>query len=887
MNMEKNKSNLRLISKASSLGDYVLTPYRFDNLDAVFNEFNGKEYASLNHKDKSQRVNASLLQLIREAPDTFLMVAVVEFIDRVLHDDVLINYSLNSFELWLNQFSKLSDSENYSLRAKIVGKNIPRDEYQVLFPVGMGKVHPGSHYVTAHSSPDLDTTVASFWGWVDAFGARVSEGIHIWNVPGGAPQSSIECAVLFHHIFGKNVFTHLAKTRTTLALSSLELMTQRGVIKQTTDQSSHAIDHERTQKSVILIDKKGYFLGDWRSFDVEGVRQVILSLNNCLRWFENNLHISLVSLFAKKKLSKVNLPAFCADVFDIAIKNSQPAKEFSDKQKRYVEGYLQKVLFVKGGLSATYYEFSHDLKELGLTDFCGCIDHVYALADSEIFDDQGNLIENRPVIFHHLQKIIAQLDSAIQSVRMYTERLDVALDIKTKVFGYLPQIVSYRADVDEVKNKMGNYPYLTVTSTNDNGQMIPLGVVRARDLQQPILGTVTLRDFCNRDETKIPSYFEVISVIDHHKTVLNTTTTPVAYISDAQSSNSVVAQLAFGINDKFSSAGMSLSEIEKQIIKVQGNLSKSKNRRLLQRLLKKQHAIFESKGNAYYIDPLREFVEYLHFLYAILDDTDLLTKVSRRDVEVVAELLNRLKTIMKGQETEIITFDDILPGSTFVERAASRILKNPDMYSIYKKIYVAKEQLVEESFTICAEGKETSIFADTKLQNGCARVGQTKIFSKNHSSFIKHVSTMRAFWITSSQEFFKDHRKFDLHLHMISTIAGAEDLYLGKKGKYKHRDELWIWIPMTDQSVEHLRIFLSGLMDSPQIRSVLSKVEVQLMGDHSKELSRVFKESLLKTHQVHSSKETTEYTLAVVYYPATTLNSRKSMISPYLPKKII
>ncbi len=42
------------------------------------------------------------------------------------------------------------------------------------------------------------------------------------------------------------------------------------------------IDHEREQNAIVLIDEKGYYLGDWRNFDVEGVRQVIMLLNSCL-----------------------------------------------------------------------------------------------------------------------------------------------------------------------------------------------------------------------------------------------------------------------------------------------------------------------------------------------------------------------------------------------------------------------------------------------------------------------------------------------------------------------------------------------------------------------------------------------------------------------------
>ncbi len=885
--MGKKNTAERSISKAKHLGDFVLSAYRFEGLEEIFASWKTREYKKLNHKQKSERVNRVLLEKILEAPNgQFLLVAVVEYIDRVAREDVLMNYTLSSFELWLNQFSGLSEEENYHVRAKIVGKWVPRDEYQTIFPIGMGKIHPGSHFVTAHASPDLDTTVASFWGWVDAFGARVSEGIHVWNVPGGAPASSIEVALLFHHIFGQNVFTHLAKTRATLALSSLELMTQRGVTRQKTDQSSLMIDHERAQKAVILVDDNGFFLGDWRSFDVEGVRQVLLLLNNCLRWFENNLHISLISLFAKKKLSRKDLPEFVNKVFGIKIKDCDPAQEFTDKQNRYMEGYLHKVLKVDKGLKATFAEFAEAMKSLGLENFQECVDHVQALAKSELFNGKGELIEDRPKIFHHLEEIIAELDRAIQSVRSYTERLEVALNIKTQVFGYLPQVASYRADVDELRSKMGNYPYLTVTSTNEKGDMLPLGVIRARDLQQPILGTVTLRDFCNRDETKIPSYFEVISIVDHHRVSLNTSSAPVAYISDAQSANSVVAELAFAINDKYSTGGMALSEIEAQIKEVQQDLNKPGNKRILRQLLNRLHIALEEKKQPYFVDPLREFVEYLHFLYAILDDTDLLTKVSRRDVYSVAQLLNRLKSLMEGKEVEIIQFDDLKRDETFVHKCASRILQHPDMYSLYRKIYLAKEHLIEENLTLCAKGKESSIFVDTKLQNGCVRIGQTKMFSSNFASFEEHSSALHKMWIEQSEAFFADRREFDLYMHMTSSIAGAEDVFSGSKGKFTHKDELWIWIPMTDRSIEHLKSFLNEFRNSPQIVEYAKEIEVEFAGPQAKELSKIFKESFLSVPHQFLDKKVGKHSMAIIRFPAGTVNSRKAMISPYLPKLI-
>ncbi len=168
----------------------------------------------------------------------------------------------------------------------------------------------------------------------------------------------------------------------------------------------------------------------------------------------------------------------------------------------------------------------------------------------------GTLVENRPKIFHYLEKIIKGFDNAIQNVRNFVERLDIALKIKTDVFGYLPQYVNYRADVDEIKSKMGNYPYLASRQPIKRGRCIPLGVVHSTIYTRPLLGTVTLRDFCNREETKIPSYLEVISVIDHHKSSLNTASAPMAIISDAQSSNVLCAEMAFAINDRFGTGGM-------------------------------------------------------------------------------------------------------------------------------------------------------------------------------------------------------------------------------------------------------------------------------------------------------------------------------------------
>jgi hypothetical protein len=867
---------------AKYLGDFTIVPQKFENLPRVFKEFQSKEFHRLNDKQKSERVNRVLYELIEQVPaPCFLLPAAVDYIEQINILKVLESYAFFHFELWLNQFSHLSEEQNYRIRAKIAGKEVPREEYQILFPIGMGKVYPGSHFVTAHGSPDLDTTVASFWGWVDAFAARVAEGLHLWNIPGGAPTSQIEIGLLFTQIFGEGVFHLLAKTRTTLALSGIDLMTQKGLVRKQTNESTQMIDHERTQNAIVLVDEQGYYLGDWRNFDVEGVRQVIMMLNNCLRWFENHLHLKLVGLFSKEKLSLDDLPSFINAVFLTRLGDCQPAKEFSDRQRKYSEDYLVKVLGVEKGLDSTLEEFAKAMKHLGLFDFQEFVELVESMHNSSLFDRSGSLIENRPRIFHYLEKIIKGVDNAIQSVRNFVERLDVALNIKTQVFGYLPQYVSYRADVDEIRSKMGNYSYLSVTTTDKDGKLIPLGIVHAHDLHKPLLGTVTLRDFCNREETKIPSYFEVISVIDHHKSTLQTSSTPLVMISDSQSSNVLCAEMAFEINDRFSTGGMTQGQIGQQIAEIDKDLSSSENKRLMKHLLQRQ-LVSEEKG-VFFIDPTREFVEYLHFLYGILDDTDLLTKVSQRDVECVVQLINRLKSLMLKKEVEVIALCDIPRDKGFVRKAAARVLQNADVYSLYRKIYLAKEDAVEKNIVLCAKKQPSSLFIDTKEQNGCARVGQTKMFSRNYPTFSESVEALRKCWYDHLLDFFREHKEVDLHLQMISTIAGAEDLFAGTEGEYKHKDELWIWIPFTEQSIEHLKGFLNAFRSSPQLQK--NGLTVEFYGERAKDYEQIFTESFLPVpKKVISGKGTLPIT--ALKYKAGSINSRKAMISPYLPKLI-
>jgi len=858
------------------LGDYILRPDTFPDLEEVFQEFFSDGFKNLNEKQRGERVNKTLLSLINGAPqDSFLLPAVVDYIDRVRMGEVLdTHYTFAQFEFWLNQFSELNEEDNNLIRAKIIGKRIPREDYQALFPIGMGKMHAGTHFVSAHLSPDLDTTVASFWGWVDAFGARVGGGLHLWNLPGGSPPQQI--TVVLKDFYGEALFTHVAISRTLLSLSGIDFVTQKSFIKKHAHELTSAIDHGRSTKAVILVDEQGCYCGDWRSSDVELVRQVVLLLNNCLRWFENNLHVKLISLFAKENLSMEDIPVFISTVFDLCIKDCEPARDYSEEQKQYLQDYLCKVLGVKKGLKSTFGEFGKVMDKLSISEFLYFRSMLESLGAPEFFDRAGYLRENRPSIFNRLEQVIKSLDDAIQSIRNYVDRLDVAINIKHQVLGYKPEYVTLRDDVEEIRSKMGSHQYLSVIYPDKEGRLLPMGVIMSSDFHKPVLGTVSLRDFCNRDEIKIAPYLEVISVVDHHRSGMQTSAVPVMITGDVQSSNVLLAEQAFLINDRHSFGGMSPETIETQL-KEESQKSTLESLRLCQRLLKRRMVPYNEEKH--FIHPKREYVEYLSFLHAILDDTDLLSKVTNRDVECVASLLNRLKSLILGKETEVVCFDDLPKDGAFAKKAAQRLLQNEELYSLYKIIYEVKEEEIERNLELCAAGSACNLFADTKEQNGCSRVGQTKLFARNFTTFSSHASAMRSVWLKDAQRATNETPQVDLHIHMISTVSGAREVY--RAVEYAHQDELWLWVPPSGAGYDHLASYLSAFKQAPEVMN--NQMEVEFCGSNARELGEIFTHHFLNVPQKMPLDTQAGLPIAIVRFRAGSLNSRKSMITPYIP----
>jgi hypothetical protein len=826
------------------LSEFPFTKNKFENIENILSELEkDQDFLKLNDDQKYEMVSKTLYELIDkfETP-CFLLSNVIDYISLINDKKILPVYNLNNFERWLNQLSNLSDEQNLFIRAKIVGKYIPRDEYQSFFPIGMKNYYEGAHFVTAHKSPDLDSTIAAFWGWVDAFGARVSKGMHIWNVPGGIPKSSIEMKLGFEDVFGRGIYKYLLKERMTLTLSGYELMNVDNFSKKDIFQTTSISNLESRDRAVVITDKDGYYIGDLRSFDVEGVRQIVMLLNNCLRWFESHLQINLVSLFAKKDLNSQDIPNFIKKIFGLTIEMCDPAKEYSDQQKLYLTKYLEKVLLIKSGIKATFEEFAASLKEQDVFDFRGVFDLVTSIDSSDIFDETGKILEDRPKIFIYLEEVMTKIHTSLFKIRQHFEKVDIALKIKTNVFGYLPHFITINAEVDEIKKKIGSFSYLTVNYPYKK-RFLPVGTISARDLSKRFLGSVSLRDFSNPEEMQISSYLEVISIIDHHKSEITTQAPSRTIVSDAQSSNTIISQLVFPINDRYSNFG-------------------------------------KCQKDGFFIHEERAFLEYLHFLYGILDDTDLLMKVSNHDIESVANLINRMKSIFMKKEMKIISFDDLKRDENFVKNAADRILKNEDTYSLYNKVYKHKEEGIDQNIQNCIENKESNFFSDTKVLNGCNKIGQSKIFLSNLKTFEQNFEKLLGKWILQAHSTYKEQRQVDLHMHMISTIRSAKEVYKSSYDTYEHRDELWIWIPHTDLAIEHLKSFLFSFQECPNLKGNI--LELELMGENAKMYEDIFDQNFYKIPVIINEEKSLP--IAILRYSASSINSRKTLITPYLPR---
>ena len=865
--------------KAPLLSDYS---FHFDPLpdaNRFLEKTKQKEFTSKKPSERSREISAFLFQSLKKAKHPcFLLPAFVDFLKAINAQKILKGYTFETFEIWLNQ-SDCSYQDQLDLRAKISGRKIPRSAYQLFFPIGNGKAFMGSHTVTGHGAPDLDTTVASFWGWLDAFSAKVAQGQHYWNLPPGGIFETLDAAPL-STVFGKELFTLVAQNRGSLALNASDLLTQKNLLKKQLEDSSLDSEHVRNDKACMIVDQEGYFLGDLRTADYEGIRQIQALMTHTLIWFENIFHSKFIHLFTQKSVQGSEIAACLKELFSKPIRQCLDTQNLSKEYLAHFDRYLKQLLGLQLGLDSSFSEFAEGLKSLSFDGFY----HFKQLLKNEfsktkLYDAKGILHIPREEIFSIFQKVIQELDQVTTHLQTFTQRVDLALKVKRDVFGFKPRYVQTHTSLDELKDKMSRFHHLTVVEVNPDGSLWPLGIIRSEDLSQSILGTVSLRDFCNREEVKVASYLEIISIADHHKAEIKTQQVPVVITGDAQSANVLLAEKNFELNDQFPLGQIKSTSLDTQLSKVTDQ-AQAPAIRLQQKLLSEKLAQLQHKNS--YVHPDRAYLEYLSYLYAIIDDTDLLSKVTTRDLFCVAELLNRMKSIQLGHPVEIIDLHKIANEPDFIERATRLLVQHEDLYSLYRVSFEEKEAQLDSSIVAAADKGALELFADVKIQNGCCRVSQTKVFSTNASTLEKYSVPLMTTWSEKAKEVYENNSTLDLHVHMMSTIPNAQEVYKGEKTSYTHTDALWIWIPGTKQSQEHLASFIHSFRNCAFTQN--NHMNYQVLGSEGDlDVETLMKASFPEAPKDQKIKTKKKVPVIVLNFDPSTLNSRKAHITPFLP----
>ena len=137
-------------------------------------------------------------------------------------------------------------------------------------------------------------------------------------------------------------------------------------------------------------------------------------------------------------------------------------------------------------------------------------------------------------------------------------------------------------------------------------------------------------------------------------------------------------------------------------------------------------------------------------------------------------------------------------------------------------------------------------------------------------------------WCEHARALIVNQPELDFHLHMVSTIASAEEVHEGLEGHYHHRDQMWLWGPPTWQAKAHLSSFLLGFQSVLAAQDSQVTLEICAPLAEGAAIAAIFRRHFLQAATTLNPRE--EGPWAIVHFRAGSINSRKSMITPFLPR---
>ena len=747
-------------------------------------------------------------------------------------------FRFSNFEMWLILFSDLSDSEKQAVRNKISGISMPRQAYQLLYPIEPGKYHSGAHTTCAHHSPDLDTSVTSFWGWLDSFNAQIGEGMHLWNLPGGLLGKSD--SFIFEKMLGKKGLENIAKARTSLCPLAIDLIDRNCMRLCTGDAHLSKITFSHYEDAIIIVDHQGYFLGQWHKKDLARVEAIFSLLSQTFTWIQRELFSKLVALFANKNPTEADYDTLLKELLSL----------------RPCDSALSHLCAPKELLEATFMRlFQLNQADFSLADLASACEekkHIFtsttlqealtSLNTEKLFQASTGLVKERYEVFGFIQKISTKLETSLRDLQLWCDRIEVGLMIKEDILQIKSHSISVKAELGEVEQALQKLNWICAVYPEKNGRMIPVGVITKEKLAKRCLGTAALRDFSSNQEMEISKRIDVISIVDHHKCHIHSHFAPVAHISNTQACSTLVAELKNAL----------LTQGEK--IATKDNL-------------------------ATWISPERIFLQNMSLTLALLDDTDSLKKAGFRDLEAFSSLINEMLSLNS-------TTAKLIPSHAEKET----ILHHPQVKELFQLIDQTRAAVLETEIVSAAQASgdhEPSLFRDTKIQNNCARVGQIKLLTQVSEHFAKYKHDLRSTWAARARQLCRSQRNLSLHLQMISTLL--------KDGEEAPaQDELWIWCDQSERGYEHMTHFLRGFRLSEAIQKELAwlksnpndtgalTVTIHASKEAVKPLMDVVCVNFMKCASRVNILDSQEAYITISYRPGT-INSRKSLISPYLP----
>lgn len=795
--------------------------------------------------------------ILEQPPPQFLLPQVLDFIDQVNQHNLVdpLRYQMASFEGWLVRRSGLSQSQQRLARGLVAGAFIPRASYQYAFPIGKAEHLPGSHIVAAHSSPDLDTVTASFWTWMDAWAAEIGDGLHHWNVPGGVPQL-VEVGLFWIETLGAGLH-RLPKKRSALRLNAYDLIS-RNLPVRTLGLSDTLKQISPYEPPVAILGESGHVIGELHMQDIEAIRRVTVPLTQCVSWIIRKIDATLIDHFAHNR-SVNNLSTVLERIFVLPLASADPISYIGPQEIEEINKLLKIAFGAAAGLNSSF-QYLVDLfnqEDASLAELYQTIKNAHKLktqSSAELFQLAANYS-------NYLQKLLDILRERLESV-------EIGLLVKEQILQRPHLIVSSGADLEELQRLRSDGQALLVTLSDSQHCQHAQGLVLDEHLVRMPAGTVSLCDFSNRQETAIPEYLAIVAALDHHKIHLQTQAPPTITIADVQSANTLLCENMQTIHLPF------FYQHDCEKLKTQLHALHTKDSaadlRRQQQLLQQ----LKAAQSSWWVSSERLICQALHMLLAILDDTDQLAKLSWRDVDAVHILLQLLQELLYSHGDAGL-IDSLERSPENIERARAELLQMPLMQALMGEVMQGKEADLKENLIRCADGNESNIFRDLKIQNGYAAISQLKLYPSTLELFNQLAPQIMQQWHSLALAIAKQRPEVDLYMHMISTVS--EDSV-----ELQHTDQLWLWTMAPDLSQPNLRVFLGNLWASA-LRMEHSKCYITLLGPDSPSLERLIGESMPGIVIKHSQEEL-PYSMAVLYFPAGKLNSRKASITPNLAR---